>query len=165
MFYRFSVSPAIYAPIPTTGPLKPLGRFFAAAVSLGCLLVLIIAVRLTPSPEGVGTHTALGLDQCGFLARTGIPCAACGMTTSFAWFVRGNLLASFYVQPMGCVLALLCAVTVSAAAYAAFTGAAVHRVILMLPKRYHLIPLLGFGLIAWAWKIFIHTHGIDGWPR
>ena len=28
------------------------------------------------------------------------------MTTSFAWFVRGNWLASFYVQPMGFVLAL-----------------------------------------------------------
>src|SRR5438552_8317037 len=71
------------------------------------LAVLIMAVRLPPNPDGVGTHQAMGFQKCEFMYRTGLPCPSCGMTTSFAWFVCGNWIASFYVQPMGFVLALL----------------------------------------------------------
>ena len=85
------------------------------------------------------------------------------MTTSFAWFVRGNFLASLYVQPMGTVLATICGMTVWAAAYIALTGRPAHRLLSALPARYHLVPLLSFAVLAWAWKIFIHLHRIDGW--
>jgi hypothetical protein len=33
----------------------------------------------------------------------------------------------------------------------------------MIPPRYHMLPLLVLALAAWAWKMFIHLHGIDGW--
>jgi hypothetical protein len=33
----------------------------------------------------------------------------------------------------------------------------------MMPPTYHVIPLLVLAVIAWAGKIFIHVHGIDGW--
>jgi len=85
------------------------------------------------------------------------------MTTSFAWFVRGNFLASFYVQPMGFVLAVMAAMTFWAALYVAITGKPAYLLLSFVPRRYTLLPLLLFGAAAWGWKIFIHLHGIDGW--
>src|ERR1700743_937593 len=101
--------PAIYSPKFAHPRLQLAGRALAGAIALGCLSVLCIARILTPSPEGVATHTEMHLEPCYFLIHTGIPCPSCGMTTSFSWFTRGNLAASFYIQPMGCVLAILCA--------------------------------------------------------
>jgi len=85
------------------------------------------------------------------------------MTTSFAWFVRGRLLHSLWVQPMGTVLALLACLTFWAALYVGVTGKPIARLMRMVPSRYYLTPLLTFALLAWAWKIFIHLRGIDGW--
>lgn len=139
------------------------GRALAALIAAGCLAVLVVAADLPPRASGVGTHLGLGLPECGFLARTGLPCPACGMTTSFAWFVRGNVEASLYVQPMGTVLAALCGLAVWGGAYIALTGRPLHWLISTAPPRYFATPLLVLALIAWGWKIFIHLHGIDGW--
>src|SRR5213595_2275277 len=104
--------PIIYSP--RLGPAKVSiwGRLLAISIGLGCLAVLVTAAILEPNHSGVGTHEHLGLASCQFLDRTGLPCPSCGMTTSFAWFVRGNIAASLYVQPMGAVLALLAACSV-----------------------------------------------------
>ncbi len=85
------------------------------------------------------------------------------MTTSFAWFVRGNWVASFYVQPMGFVLALLAAMTFWTATYVAISGKPAYVLLRFIPRRYTLLPLLLFGVAAWGWKIFIHLRGMDGW--
>jgi hypothetical protein len=138
-------------------------RLLALGIAIGCLAVLLTAVYLPPSPTGVATHRGLGLAECGLLARTGIPCMACGMTTSFSWFVRGNLLASFYVQPMGCLLALLTCCTVWIGFYIAITGRPVYRLLGLITGRYLLIPMLTFAIMAWGWKILIHLTGHDGW--
>ena len=156
-------APLVYVRRARTGRVSSWGRLLAAAIAVGCLTLLVTAARLTPSPDGMGTHRELGLQECGFLQRTGLPCPSCGMTTSFAWFVRGNLLASFYVQPMGTVLAGLCGMAVWAGAYIAITGRPAHRMLAMIPPQYHVLPLLVLALAAWGWKMFIHLHGIDGW--
>src|SRR5215213_6838704 len=109
----------IYTRVGEPARLKPLGRLLAASIGVICITVLVIAVRLHPSPTGMATHTAMGFDECQFLKRTGLPCPSCGMTTSFAWFVRGNALASLYVQPMGFVLAVLVAAAAWTAGYIA----------------------------------------------
>jgi hypothetical protein len=140
-----------------------LGRLAALAVSLACFALLLQALRLVPSPTGLGTHTQMGLQPCYLITLCGLPCPTCGMTTSFAWFARGNIAASFYVQPMGCVLAVLTVVTFWTGLYIAATGRAAYRSILFIPARYYILPLLGWALAAWGWKIFIHTSGIDGW--
>jgi hypothetical protein len=62
---------------------------------------------LVPDPRGYGTHTQLGLLPCSFLTMTGRLCPTCGMTTSFAWMTRGNLVRSWQANPAGCLLALL----------------------------------------------------------
>ena len=85
------------------------------------------------------------------------------MTTSIAWFARGRLLASFYLQPMGFVIAVVAGMTLWAGAYMAMTGRPVHRLLRFLPARYYLLPLFGFWILAWVWKIGIHLTGHDGW--
>lgn len=138
-------------------------RLGALAIALGCLTPLVIAACLHPSPDGYGSHTELGLAPCQFMQRTGLPCPSCGMTTSWAWFAHGNLRASFYVQPMGTVLAMLTACAFWTALYCAATGRPVYQLLRVLPSRYYFVPLLAFAILAWGWKIYIHLAGRDGW--
>ena len=139
------------------------GRLLAAALALGCLTPLIMAALLSPSHDGLGTHREMGFAQCSFLQRTGLPCPSCGMTTSWAWFSRGNVVASLYIQPMGTVLAALAACCFWAGLYVAITGRPVYRLLHVIPGRYYFVPLLAFAILAWGWKIFIHLTGRDGW--
>jgi hypothetical protein len=134
-------------------------------LGLACLGVLVVAALLDPSPAGTGSHTRLGLQRCQFLERTGVPCLSCGYTTSFTWFVRGNVAASVYVQPMGALLAAVTACSVWLCLYVALTGRPVHRLLRLIPTRRWLLPLLLFVVAAWGWKIFIHLNGMDGWGR
>ena len=138
-------------------------RVIALGVAVACLSVLVLAARLAPSPSGIGSHRALGLQSCQFLDSTGLPCPSCGMTTSFSWFARGNVLASIYVQPMGAALAIMAACCVWGGLYVAATGRPVYRLLRLLPGRYYLMPLLALGVLAWGWKILIHLNGLDGW--
>ena len=85
------------------------------------------------------------------------------MTTSFAWFARGNLLASLYVQPAGLVLAVLTTMLFWACLYIALTGSPLHRLLRLGQPAVYLFTLFGVGILAWAWKIFIYLRGIDGW--
>ena len=132
-------------------------------MAIGCFALLFTAARLTPSPDGVGSHTELGLARCQWLEHTGIPCPSCGMTTSWTWFVRGNLAASIYLQPMGTVLAIIASCCVWAGFYIALTGRPIYRLLNVLPGRYYFLPLVALAIVAWGWKIFIHLKGIDGW--
>ena len=141
------------------------GRWLALVLGLGCLAVLVAAASLTPSSSGTGSHTGLGLQRCQFLDRTGVPCLSCGYTTSYTWFVRGNVAASVYVQPMGALLATATTCAVWICLYVGMTGRPVHRLLRLIPTRRWLLPLLLFVVAAWAWKIFIHVNGMDGWGR
>ncbi len=85
------------------------------------------------------------------------------MTTSFAHFAQGNLIASFYIQPMGAILAFIAAMAVWAGAYIAITGRAAHRITRFMHSGVILWVLMGVGLLAWAWKIFIQVRELDGW--
>jgi hypothetical protein len=76
--------------------------------ALALLAVLGLARWLRPDPKGFGTHTQLGLAPCAFRAVTGRPCPACGMTTSFAWFARGEWGQSWRANPAGSLLATTC---------------------------------------------------------
>jgi hypothetical protein len=153
----------IYSPPQVRQRLGLGGRAIALIVALACLAPLVVAATLKPNPAGVGTHEGLHLNSCYFLDTTHLPCPSCGMTTSFSWFVRGNWLASFYVQPMGFVLALAAACTFWGALFIAITAKPAHRLLRMLPGATMIIAAMSFGIAAWGWKIFIHLRGIDGW--
>ncbi len=88
--------------------LTPNERVLMMLAASGILAVMGIAIWLTPSPQGFGTHQQLGLPECTFRRLVGISCPHCGMTTSFCWFVRGAWSRSYQANPAGLVLALGC---------------------------------------------------------
>lgn len=138
-------------------------RIMGLLVGVCCLALMMVAATLKPSPDGLATHTELGLQRCAFLQNTGFPCPSCGMTTSFAWFARGNFVASAYIQPMGAMLALICCCCVWGGFYIALTGRPIHRLLRRVPSRYTVWPLISLAVAAWGWKIFLHLSGHDGW--
>lgn len=88
------------------------GRTLLVAWSLFLLAGFAVAGRLKPDPRGFGTHEALGLPACTFRQIAGVPCPSCGMTTSFAHFVRGELITAGRVNAAGLLLAACCAVQI-----------------------------------------------------
>ena len=77
-------------------------------LALGLTVVFAIAAGLRPDPRGYGTHEQLGRPPCAILKLTGRPCPTCGMTTAFAWFVRGRPARSWRANPAGLLMALVC---------------------------------------------------------
>lgn len=76
----------------------------------GLISLLIVAMCLTPSEKGYGTHTQLGLQPCSLTSIVGVRCPSCGMTTSWAHFVRGNIFQSLKSNSGGTMLALASAI-------------------------------------------------------
>ena len=146
-------APAIYANLNYPPDVRPLGRLLALACAGMAMSVLLVAAWLSPDGRGYGTHEALGLAPCGFYQQYGIPCAGCGMTTSFAYAVRGRLVASFVAQPFGMLLCLLTAATFWSAIYVAVTGRPAYRLLKFVPPKAHAVVWPGLTVAAWAWKI------------
>ncbi|MEL7239202.1 MAG: DUF2752 domain-containing protein [Planctomycetota bacterium] len=156
-----SALPPIAVVTPPMMPLRlsRLGRMWSALIAIGCAGVLIAAAYLAPDPAGVGTTTRLGMAPCGFLEKTGLPCAACGMTTSFNYAVRWNWAAAFWAQPMGLVLTLATAATFWGSAYTAFTGVPIHRLLSRLPGVKLIVAFFALGIAAWAFKMVLTLTG------
>ncbi len=100
-------------PVPRTGLIVRLVLLLVAG-ALAC--VFGVAFWLNPydpdgKPRTMATHTQLGVPPCNFLVVTGKPCPACGMTTSFALLVRGDLSASLRANWAGTTIAVLWAFT------------------------------------------------------
>jgi hypothetical protein len=148
-----NIAPAIYVRLGKSPRLSIVGRLIAFAICTGAITVLYTAASIEPSATGVGTHLQLGMQPCGFLQRTGLPCAGCGMTTSFAHLVRGHVISSFVAQPFGMFLCILCAASVWAGAYIAITGKASHRLVQLISTRVHIIAWPTIAISAWLWKV------------
>jgi hypothetical protein len=143
---------------PTTSTHVLLGageRVLAAAIACCCFAVLIIAWRLAPDGQGIGTHRQLGLPPCGWMVSFGRPCITCGMTTAFSHMAHAHPVESFKVQPMGAVLALLACVGGWIAALGAATGARVDRIAITFLRPRWLWPMAAGVLAAWAYKIVV----------
>ncbi len=125
-------------------------RVFLAAGALTLVVVFLVARRLEPDPRGFGTHTQLGLPPCAFQGSTGRPCPTCGMTTSFAWFVRGDLVRSWRANPAGSLLAPTCLVLVPWFLAASVRGRP-------SPFRSWEIPLVGLAVAVVALTVLSWT--------
>lgn len=100
----------------------------------GTLLVMalvpagVFAVALWLDPYRGGkiwleeTHTQLGFKECTFKSLTGLPCPSCGMTSSFALFVRGDLGHSLQANFAGTALALFSLAFMGWAAFSSASG-------------------------------------------
>jgi hypothetical protein len=130
-------------------------RWFAAVAAVATGTLLLVAAWLEPSTDGHGTHTQLGLPQCGWVVSMGMPCPSCGMTTSFAHAANGNLLGSVRAQPAGAVLALGTAMVFVLAIWVLATGSAIGAFWFDRIGRWFFI----FGGIlivgAWVYKILV----------
>jgi hypothetical protein len=87
-------------------------RYFVGDLILFVLwaAMVVAAMNLTPDPSGHGTHRQFGLPPCALLALTGRECPSCGLTTSFAAVVHGDLALAFRAHALGPILFALMAV-------------------------------------------------------
>jgi hypothetical protein len=69
--------------------------------------VTAVALYLTPSTRGHGTHTQLGLAPCASAALLHRPCPGCGLTTAFTSTVHGDLVSAFRSNAFGPLLYIL----------------------------------------------------------
>lgn len=73
------------------------------------LAVFALAIVLDPYKDGrvwyEGTHRQMGLPGCTFKEMTKLPCPTCGMSSSFALLVRGDVLNSVKANAVGTMLA------------------------------------------------------------
>jgi hypothetical protein len=134
-------------------------RFASLILALGSGALLAVAWGLRPASAGFGTHEALGLPPCSWPSRFGLPCPSCGMTTSFAHAAKGNLLASFAAQPMGCILAILTGMVLVGSLWTLATGRTVWPVYERLWNARGLWLLGLAALLAWGYKIAL----MRGW--
>ncbi|MFL5241991.1 MAG: DUF2752 domain-containing protein [Gemmataceae bacterium] len=85
-------------------------RLGLVAVAVGLLLVFGVACWLDPydggQPLRMETHRQLGLPPCTFKVVTGYPCPSCGLTTSFALLMKGDIANSLRANAVGTLLAL-----------------------------------------------------------
>jgi hypothetical protein len=96
---------------------RPRARLWVRGVlilfAVGLVAVFVTAVRLNPyddegRPLPMGAHTRLGMPPCEFVVRYGKPCPSCGLTTSFALLMHGDVWNSLKVNAVGTLMALFC---------------------------------------------------------
>ena len=100
------------------------------------MVPLAVAASLEPDPRGHGTHQQFGLPPCTVYQVFGVRCPTCGMTTSWAHLVRGQVIGAFAANAGGATSGLL----VAACAAWLVASAARGRWIGCLPSAN-----------AWAW--------------
>jgi hypothetical protein len=124
-------------------------------IALGLTALFAVAAYLNPyrgdgSARRMETHRQLGLPECTFNQVTGLPCPSCGMTTSFALTMRGDLTDAVRANSVGVLLAL----TLLAAIPWCIAGALCRRTIFFQsverPLMVIVIGLLSLMLMRWA---------------
>lgn len=88
-------------------------RLVLLGLAVGLVLVFVVAVRLNPydhdgRPLTMQTHMQLGLPPCKFYEMFNKPCPSCGLTTSFALLMHGDLTGSVRANAVGTLLAAFC---------------------------------------------------------
>lgn len=130
--------------VPTVQPVRPrreppaMARAVRAAllaVAGSLVAVFAAAAYIHPysadgTPRTSATHTQLGMPPCNFKVLTGKGCPSCGMTTSFALLVHGDVMASLRANWVGTTICVIWAVTMVWALASGLRGRA-----LLIPRR------------------------------
>jgi hypothetical protein len=138
-------------------------RGWLVGLALALVAVFVTAWELNPygpdgSPRRMETHRQLGLPPCTFYALTGLPCPSCGMTTSFALLVRGDVANSFRANAVGTLLALVCLALIP---WALVSAACKRPLFIRSLDRALAVAVLGFlGLMLLRWAIVL---GLAWW--
>ncbi|XAM00488.1 DUF2752 domain-containing protein [Phycisphaeraceae bacterium D3-23] len=144
-------------PLPIPAAPRPLSRIHNRLIALPVFLagstVLGLAAWMEPDSSGMGTHQQLGLPPCSFEQVTGLPCATCGCTTSFAHAAEGSLLTSLTTQPFGAVLAVMTAMAVLISGWALVTNMPFAPVVYAVTRGKFIAGLIAFMMLAWGFNI------------
>jgi hypothetical protein len=136
-------------------------RLSLIAIALGVVGVFAIAIALDPYQGGKtwshGTHQQLGLLPCNFLVATGYPCPSCGMTTSFAFFTRGDIWHSMQANFVGTFLALLCLGYIPWSIASAWRGRPLFMVSMEMMFLRLVIAFLILMLLRWGVVVLIQA--------
>jgi hypothetical protein len=137
-------------------------RSTLVGIAVGLVAVFAVAWRLDPyfpdgTPRRMETHRQLHLPPCTFKETTGLPCPSCGMTTSFALLVRGDVANSLRANAVGTLLAVFCLAVIPWSLASAVRGRLL--VIRSMERTFTIFILVLLGsmllrwglLIAWAW--------------
>ncbi|MFT5525770.1 MAG: hypothetical protein ACI9HK_003740 [Pirellulaceae bacterium] len=136
-------------------PIHYLKRIFALGLGLILAVVLGIAVYLTPSKAGMGTHQQLGFPPCTMVSMFGMRCPSCGMTTSWTHTVRGQLISACKANTGGMVLAITAIIATPWLLLSGIMG----RWITSPPSEwiglYYCLILLTIIVVDWVMRIWI----------
>ena len=127
-------------------------RLLAALFGIVPIVLLGITTQLSPSSEGLGTHQQLGLPPCSARVIFGMRCPACGMTTSWAHFVRGQWIASPRVNLGGFLLAFYALAFAAASLWSAKHG----RIPGVRVQQWYTVVLMaiaGITLVDWGVRL------------
>lgn len=96
-------------PLPRPSPSQAERAAAGGFALLGCL-AFVVAAMLSPydaarQPLSHGTHRQLGLPPCAIQTLTGFPCPSCGMTTSVALVMHGDVVAASQTNWAGLIVA------------------------------------------------------------
>lgn len=134
---------------------SPRIRIVGLAIAVALLIPLVTARTLQPSVSGLGTHQQLGLPPCSMRVIFGIRCPACGMTTSWSHFTRGQFNASFATNTGGMGLAILALSVVGVSFASVWTG----RLPSVAIRRNLSIAVVAIGIITiadWLFRLWRH---------
>jgi hypothetical protein len=108
---------------------------------------------LDPDPRGFGTHTQLGLPRCAFQWLTGLPCPACGLTTSFAHLARGEIRAALHANAFGVLLFACVIASVPFAMWARMRNRAFFETLARMRIDRVSLLLASIGLLIWIIRV------------
>ena len=128
-------------------------RAMLALLGGALFTLLAIAVVLQPDRSGFGTHRQLGMPRCTFLVIFGYRCPSCGMTTSWAHLVRGELTAAMVANAGGTLLAVLAMMAGLWSVVTAVRG----RYLVGLPGRGAVVTVFVVvvlvTVVQWVWRL------------
>lgn len=136
-------------------------RLRGAALLVPFAAVAWFGASLHPRACGYGTAEELGVGPCSFLVRTGWPCPSCGLTTSIASLLHGQVGRAFGAHPFGPVLLALLALLAGVGAAEAAAGRDV--LARLRPRVWWILAGLA-GMVA-GWLYLLYTGWASGrWP-
>jgi hypothetical protein len=132
-------------------------------IALGLIALFGVAAWLNPyqgdgTARRMETHMQLGLPECTFKSVTHLPCPSCGMTTSFALTMHGDLADALRANSVGVLLALALLAAIPWCIASAFYQ---RTLFIQSAERALMIMVVGLlGLMLTRWVILI---GLKVW--